>query len=115
MKCVIAGSRDIDSYEIVRQAIINSGFTISEVVSGAAAGVDRLGEYWAQQNNIPFVRFLPDWEKYGKRAGYVRNKQMVEYVAPDGAVIAIWNGSKGTKSTIDLAKEYKVKLYIEKI
>jgi hypothetical protein len=85
----------------VIQAIKDSGFIVSEVVSGGARGVDRLGEDWAKINKVPVTRFLADWNKYGKRAGYVRNAVMASYGT---ALVAVWDGcSKGTKHMIDLA------------
>jgi len=76
---------------------------ITEVVSGGAKGVDRLGELWAQKRNIPITRFPAEWNKYGKRAGYIRNKEMALYA---DALLAIWDGeSKGTKHMIDSALE----------
>lgn len=114
-RCVICGSRGITDYELVKQAIAESGFQITEVVSGTAAGVDSLGERWAEENHIPVTRMPANWEVYGKRAGYIRNKRMVEYVAPEGCVIAIWNGSSGTKHTIDLAGQHNVKLFVKRV
>lgn len=114
MKCVICGSRSIIDYEIVEKTIKESKFTITEVVSGCAAGVDLLGEKWAKQNDIPISKFPAEWEKYGKLAGYIRNKQMVDYVTPDGCVIAVWDGiSKGTVHTIKYAKEKGVKIFVK--
>jgi hypothetical protein len=43
MKCIIAGSRTINDYDIVVKAIKESGFAISEIVSGEAAGPDTIG------------------------------------------------------------------------
>lgn len=36
MKVIVAGSRHIDDYELVRRAIQESRFDISEIVSGGA-------------------------------------------------------------------------------
>lgn len=116
MKTIICGSRDIYDYDIVKSAIEESGFSITEVVSGDARGVDRLGDRWGRENGVAVTVMPADWDRYGKRAGFERNKQMVEYVAPDGGVIAVWDGvSKGTKSTIDLAKRYGLKLFIKMV
>lgn len=101
MKVLICGSRTINDYNVVKKAIQDSGFYITEVVSGGAKGVDRLGEMWAREHNVRVKQFLPEWNKYGKQAGILRNKEMVDYA---DAVIAIWDGeSKGTKWTIDYA------------
>ncbi|HXG66007.1 MAG TPA: SLOG family protein [Blastocatellia bacterium] len=78
MKVIIAGSRDITDYEVVKRAIEESGFEITEVVSGTAAGVDQLGEWWAELRAVPIARFPADWMNYGMRADAIRNAQMAE-------------------------------------
>ena len=79
--------------------------TISEVVSGKARGADSLGELWANENNVKLSDFPADWDRYGKRAGYVRNEEMGHYA--DKAII-FWDGaSKGTKNMIDIMKKLK--------
>ena len=110
MKVIVVGSRSICNYSFVSASIDSSGFLISEIISGVAKGVDLLGEKYAREHNIPIKQFYPDWNKYGKSAGFIRNKQMVDYA---DAVICIWDGvSKGTKHTIDLAKKYNKKLRV---
>lgn len=119
MKVVIAGTRykdpinkiPFDDYALVVKAIARSGFDITEEVSGDAIGVDKLGERYALASNIP-VKYMPvtpaEWNKYGKRAGPMRNKRMAEYA--DAAII-VWDGvSPGTRNMInemiDLNKPY---------
>lgn len=109
MKTIIAGSRDIVDYEVVKKAIKESGFTISELISGGARGVDRLGESYAKENNIPIKRFIPDWD-IGKHAGILRNQKMAEYAE---ALIAIWDGeSRGTKNMIEEARFRNLNVYV---
>jgi hypothetical protein len=113
MKTIIAGSRGITDLSKVFDATLNSGFCITEVVSGAARGVDTLGEEWASIKNIPIKRFPASWDTYGKSAGYKRNAEMASYAE---ALIAIWDGkSRGTKHMIDLARIIKLPVYIERI
>lgn len=113
MKVIIAGSRDIASYRLVKEAIRNSGFEITEVVSGHARGVDSMGELYAEQNGIDLVIFPANWNKYGKSAGHKRNYKMAMYA---DALIAIWDGeSKGTKGMIDIATEKGLKVFVWKI
>lgn len=123
MKVIVAGSRNINNYEVVRKAIDSSCFgkPITEIVSGRAKGVDRLGERWADKHNIPIKPFSPDWnniegdnvvigefsdgKKYNKLAGINRNKEMGQYA---DALIAVWDGqSKGTKDMIDYMNSLK--------
>lgn len=109
MKVIIAGSRSITSYEAVRKAIAASSFEITEVVSGGARGVDRLGERWADENDIPITQFIPDWN-IGKQAGYLRNIEMADYA---DALIAVYDGaSKGTQHMIDIATRKNLKVSV---
>lgn len=113
MKIVIAGSRGIYKvkpdnsnlmeeqtrvYKLLLSAIKESGYDITEVISGTAAGVDRLGERWAMVNDIPIISMPADWNKYGKSAGPIRNQKMAELC--DAAII-LWDGtSPGTRNMI---------------
>ncbi len=78
------------------------------VVSGGARGVDTLADLavemrWRDFRDIEIERFLPEWERYGKSAGYRRN---ADIVAACDRVVAFWDGkSSGTKHTIKLARE----------
>lgn len=104
MRVIIAGSRDITDYEFVKFAIRCSGFKITEVVSGCATGVDRLGERWAAENDVAVMRFPADWKTHGKAAGAIRNRRMAEYGA---ALIAVHDGSsRGTQNMIDTASSW---------
>lgn len=113
MRVIIAGSRDIVDFEIVKKAVDNSGFNINVVISGCARGVDTLGEQWANENYIQILKFPADWKTFGKRAGYRRNEQMAEHA---DALIAVWDGvSKGTKHMIDIARNKKLNVYVHMV
>lgn len=111
MKTIIAGSRSVTDFKIVNQAIKNSGFSISEVVSGCARGVDRLGEGWAGEAGIKVARFPAEWDTHGKAAGVIRNREMARYA---DALVAVWDGkSRGTKNMIETARECGLDVYVE--
>ena len=120
-RVIIAGSRSIVDYTALQYAIGQSDFSITEVVSGCARGVDSLGEQWANREGIPVAQFVPDWGRFGRAAGMYRNSDMASYT--DGAII-LWDGeSRGTLDMIDkmrrLGKPYEVWLFdgtqVEKI
>ena len=101
MKVIIAGSRTIDDYAAVCRAVERSGFKPTEIVSGGARGVDRLGERWAKEHGVPVKKFTAHWDKYGKSAGYRRNEEMADYA---NALVAVWDGkSRGTSHMVELA------------
>ena len=110
MKVIIAGSRTITDYETVCTAIKKSGFFISEVVSGGAAGVDKLGEKWALENLTPIKKFAADWKTHGKKAGPIRNSEMVKYC--EGAIIVFDGSSKGSQDTINKMQKAGKLLFI---
>jgi len=110
MKVIIAGSRTIILQSIVETAILSSNFIITEVVSGKARGVDTLGEIWARRNKIPIKEFPADWERFGKRAGFIRNDVMSQYAE---GLIVVWDGeSRGTLDMIERAKKKGLKVYV---
>ena len=112
MKTIIAGSRGITDIATVAAAIVASGFQdqITEVVSGAARGVDRLGEQWAASVGIPVKSCPADWRRHGRGAGLIRNREMADYA---GALIAVWDGqSRGTRSMIELAEDRGLTVYV---
>jgi len=112
VKVIIAGSRDLDYPEIVREAIDKSGwrFQIEEVVHGGCRGVDMCAGAWAAEEKIPVRVFPAEWGKHGLRAGPIRNAQMADYA---DALIAVWDGvSKGTKNMIAEANARMLKVYV---
>lgn len=110
MKVIIAGSRDFDDYEALKAGIIESGFGITEIISGGARGADALGERYAEENSLALSIFPADWDKFGKSAGMIRNKEMADNA--DG-LIAYWDGkSRGTKNMIDIANAKKLNVHI---
>jgi len=110
MKVVVAGSRAISELYYVQFAIKSANIYISELVSGGANGIDKLGEQWARDNNINIKLFPADWDQYGKSAGPMRNAEMADYC--DAAII-IWDGkSKGTFNMIENIKKRKKPLHL---
>lgn len=105
MKIAVVGSRDFKDKEFVCQ-IISERFIMccdyrATLVSGGARGVDSIAEEFANAHLIKTIIFKPDWDKYGKSAGFIRNKLIIDEA---DMVLAFWNGSsKGTKHSIDLA------------
>jgi hypothetical protein len=107
MKLAIVGSRDFDDYELVDKlcAHLVERFDVNAIVSGGAKGADKLGERFARQYGLDMIVFKPDWQQFGKRAGYLRNVDIIE---ASNIVIAFWDGqSKGTKHSIDIATKAK--------
>jgi len=106
MRLAIVGSRSFeeneDNYILMTNAIRDIFETgIDLIISGGASGADKLGKLFAEQNNLPYKEFLPNWQERGKIAGLERNTQIVD--ACD-ILIAFWDlVSRGTKDSINKA------------
>ena len=117
MKLAIIGSRTFNDFPLLLDYLTSYFFNslprvfrFDTVISGGAAGADRLGERFADDYEIEKQIFKPEWDKYGKSAGFKRNQQIVD--ACD-IVLAFWNGeSKGTQDTIEKAKRAKKPTFI---
>jgi len=93
----IVGSRNYNNYDELCYTIKKS-MNINEIdaiVSGGARGADSLGEMFAQYHNKRIIIHLPQWDKYGKNAGNIRNSDIVHY---SDFVFIFWDGfSTGTR------------------
>ena len=102
MIIAVIGSRNFLNYELL-ESILDSLPKASQFVSGGAKGADKLAELYAEKNQIPVVIFKPDWQKYGKAAGVIRNREIIEAAE---MLVAFWDGeSKGTASSLAFAKK----------
>jgi hypothetical protein len=116
VKVIIAGSRSINSYALVEKTVAASGFTITEVVSGGARGVDQLGAMWARRNHVRCITMPAAWMtldgERNMKAGFERNERMADYA---DALIAVWDGvSKGTQHMMQcMGKRAKPICYID--
>lgn len=92
--------------------------SISRSSRGGASGTDALAERYAHERAYSLQIFPADWSRYGKRAGYVRNREMHSYISThaDRGVIAFWDGSsKGTAQSFALAREFDNPLRVIRI
>ena len=121
-RVIICGGRDFSDTGLCFDSLdlCLAGYEAVEIVSGHASGADLLGEAYARAHGLKLSVFKADWKQYGRGAGPVRNRQMLEYAMEETAlVIAFWDGeSKGTKNMIDQARkagsEVKIVRYPEK-
>lgn len=130
MRIIIAGSRDFkDFYLLDKECIkyINElkslGYNTKRenvgIISGGAKGADKLGEMFARKYKLGLKIFEANWEKHGKAAGMIRNKEMAKFASEDedlGVLIAFWNeSSPGTRGMIEIAKKYGLIVFVKKI
>lgn len=123
LRVIIAGSRNFDNLSKLTTDVADilskipmDSISKTRIISGTARGADQMGEQYARNAGYEISRFPADWDRLGKRAGYVRNDEMARFAVADGntgVLIAFWDGkSKGTKHMIGLAEKYGLETHI---
>lgn len=110
MNICVNGSRGFQDYELMQESL-RPYFSADDVLlSGGAKGADSLAEKFAAENGIRVIRYLPDWEKYGKPAGIIRNEEMLN---SSQMLISFHDGkSPGTAHAISYAKRNNIECVV---
>lgn len=105
MKVLVCGDRNWVEYDKIRRRLELLPKEDTIIIHGAARGADTIAGIVGYQLNFKVKQFTAQWLKYGKAAGAIRNKEMLDQ-KPD-LVIAFHSNldqSKGTKNCINEAK-----------
>ena len=110
-RILVTGSRTWDDYDLVRTALAAAcyqNFPVTIVHGACPSGADAIASWWVQQigRNLAITeeRHPADWKKLGKRAGPVRNAEMVKLGA-DVCLAFIRDRSRGATHTANLAEK----------
>lgn len=107
----IVGSRNFDNYKYLIEKLSEIDLSqVNSFVSGGAKGADSLGMIWAERQGYIITIHKPDWKKYGRAAGVIRNS----YIVRDADIIVAFPSrtGKGTQDTIKKAQESGKILYV---
>ena len=108
-RVLVTGSRDWTDERQIRDVLLElslwRGFMQAILVSGACpTGADLMAEGLAEAMEWTIERHPADWDTYGKRAGFLRNSEMVNLGA-NACLAFIKNESRGASMTARLAEE----------
>lgn len=111
MRVLITGSRSWADYDFIEKALAEFGLENQNdnskliLVSGnCPEGADLHCEMAAKKLGWEVELYPANWGKFGKSAGFLRNKEMVD-TKPDICIGFIHNNSKGGSMTVRLARE----------
>ena len=100
MRVLVCGDRNWTDKSLIHEHL-SSITNLELVIEGAARGADRLAGQVASEMGVPVQEFPADWDTFGKAAGPIRNRKMLD-LKPD-LVVAFYSDiskSKGTKDCI---------------
>ena len=112
---IIAGGRDFNDRELMldrvkeleRLGVITEHTTL---ICGMARGADLMGHSIFKQAGLAIEEMPADWNRLGKRAGFIRNQDMGRLA--DVALI-FWDGqSRGTKHMIEVMESLGKTVYL---
>lgn len=102
---LVTGSRKYSSRKAVDDVLADfakSHWPMRVIVGDCPTGADLYARDWCTENNTPCTVFTADWDKHGRAAGPIRNREMVNQ-KPD-IVLAFFEGeSRGTRNCVGLA------------
>ena len=102
-RLLVTGSRNWTLSRPIREAI--DKYTPGMIIQGGAEGADQLAAEIAEWLGIPYATFDAHWDKFGKRAGPIRNQAMLDIAEPTQVVAFVLPGSIGTLDMIRRARE----------
>ena len=107
MRVVVTGSRHVlaDKADIVFRRLdrLHARRRIRALATGDGSGIDALAEEWAVSHNITAERFTANWREFGKKAGPIRNRRMLDEFKPD--LVIAFPGGVGTADCVKAAKQ----------
>lgn len=105
-------NRDLIAYQIGRFVGWEEaeGGEVTIVHGGCPSGADFIADQIARLAGLKVEVHPADWNRYGKRAGFIRNDEMVK--AGANVVLAfIRDNSKGATMCADLAERERLTVY----
>jgi hypothetical protein len=104
VRVIISGDRNWTCHELARRVIARLVARHGEVdiVQGSADGVDFAFVEAAYDAGCGVCSFPADWDRHGKKAGPIRNQEMVDSGAD--FVIAVHRGLARSRGTRDLVE-----------
>lgn len=98
MKILVCGARKTtpEQEKAIRHELDRRKPDIDAIIQGGAYGVDRAARDWARREGVCCITVDAAWSAYGKRAGPMRNKWMLQHCSPD--LVLAFPGGTGTAS-----------------
>lgn len=106
MRIAVVGSRNFDERELILSVLrtLKEFHEVDEIVTGGAPGADSLAVEASKTLAIKQLIFPADWQRYGKKAGPIRNTEVV--AQSDAALIFVNKPLKESKGSLDTFEKF---------
>ena len=110
MRVLVCGGRDFFNKELVFEVLDEIHLTtpITLIIHGKAKGADSLAHAWAESRGVKSWGFPANWDKWGKRAGAIRNHTMLVKGLPN--LVVAFPGGSGTTMMVEMSEKAGVKV-----
>lgn len=113
-KVLICGDRNWSEREPIRSYLCKlQDWGFDTVIEGEARGADTIAREEAERMGFQVIRFPAHWERYGRAAGPIRNREMLD--RQPALVIAFHDNlsqSKGTQDTVEEAMRRGIQVIV---
>lgn len=111
MRIIVCGGRNYYNRAVVFAALdkLHASRGVEFLIQGVGNGADYLAWQWAEARGVPCGSYPAYWDEHGKRAGPIRNQEMVDEGRPDGVVA--FPGGKGTADMVRRAEAAGLKVW----
>ena len=116
VRILVTGSRDWDDERTIEK-VLRDAFTTAgsdertTLVHGSAAGADTIADWIWTRQGLPSEPHPADWERFGRSAGHVRNREMV-LSGVEVCFAFLKDNSTGTRNCIETARSLGVPTYV---
>lgn len=102
-RVLVCGGRDYADKETLKRVLdeLYNATKFSQLIEGGASGADALSASWAAMKGIHVIEVKAQWIKHGKKAGPIRNSEMLS-LRPD--IVVAFPGGRGTADMVAKAK-----------
>lgn len=106
MRVLVCGSRSFTDAQFLWDVLggMKKSSGVYLVMTGMAKGADTHAVNWANANHVTLHEYPADWKTHGKKAGVLRNQQMLEDGEPDVVLAFVDKPLEESKGTADMVR-----------
>jgi hypothetical protein len=114
MKVLICGSRTWENVDEIKQWLRRYEKD-TEIIVGGARGADSIAESCARELGLKVSVFLAEWHRYGRRAGAIRNLNMLDQKPDFVVAFRVVGESPGTDQCVREARRRRIPVQVIQI